>query len=113
MAWNPEKPDGFLGTLLGDAVFRANFGINYYDEGLIPFQTANGNGPGLQQTLALPTFAPGSLSLQGALPAYTAHAHGVRVPHYDGRLLFTRGFATTQEEHEEPDDRELDARLPA
>ena len=33
MAWNPEKPDGLLGTLLGDAVFRANFGINYYDEG--------------------------------------------------------------------------------
>ena len=28
--------------------------MNYYDEGLINFQTAAGNGPGLSQTLALP-----------------------------------------------------------
>ena len=27
-------------------VYRANFGVNYYDEGLINFQTAAGNGPG-------------------------------------------------------------------
>ena len=27
--------------------------MNYYDEGLINFQTAAGNGPGLSQTLAL------------------------------------------------------------
>ena len=26
-------------------VFRASFGVNYYDEGLIDFQTAAGNGP--------------------------------------------------------------------
>ncbi len=41
----PEQAAGFLGKLLGQAVYRANFGVNYYDEGLISFQTAAGNGP--------------------------------------------------------------------
>ena len=113
MAWNPEKPGGFLGKLLGQAVYRANFGINYYDEGLIPFQTANGNGPGLQQTLALPTFAPGSLSLQGALPAYSRTPTAFAFPITMGDFFFSRGFATTQEEQKSPDGHKLDARIPA
>jgi hypothetical protein len=102
MAWNPEKPGGFLGKLLGDAVYRANFGVNYYDEGLIPFQAANGNGPGLVQTLALPPFTPGSLSLQGALPPYTVNPTSFAFPIAMSDFTFNRGFATTQEELKSP-----------
>jgi len=102
MAWNPAKPNGFLGKLLGPAVYRANFGINYYDEGLIPFQTANGNGPGLQQTLALPPFTPGSLSLLGTLPPYTATPTAFTFPIPMSDFTFNRGFATTQEEMNSP-----------
>ena len=72
VAWNPAKPGGWLGTMLGQGVYGANFGVNYYDEGLINFQTAAGNGPGLSQTLALPPFTPGSLNLQTPLPPFTA-----------------------------------------
>jgi hypothetical protein len=102
MAWNPEKFEGFLGKVLGDAVYRANFGINYYDEGLIAFQTANGNGPGLSQTLALPPFTPGSLSLQGALPAYTRNPTSFSFPIAMSDFTFNRGFATTQEDVKSP-----------
>jgi outer membrane receptor protein involved in Fe transport len=35
LTWNPAKPDGLLGRVLGSAVYRAAYGINYYDEGLI------------------------------------------------------------------------------
>ena len=83
-----------------------NFGINYYDEGLIPFQTANGNGPGLQQTLALPTFTPGSLSLQGTHCRPTARRRRRSRSRSRCRdFTFTRGFATTAGGDEEPYDR--------
>jgi hypothetical protein len=95
VAWNPDKPETFLGRLLGQAVYRANFGVNYYDEGLIPFQTANGNGPGLSQTLALPPFTPGSLSLQGTLPPFTATPTSFTFPIPMSGFTFNRGFATT------------------
>ena len=38
-AWRgtPTSRTAFLGRLLGKSVYRGNFGINYYDEGLIPF----------------------------------------------------------------------------
>jgi hypothetical protein len=102
LAWNPDKPEGFLGKLLGQAVYRANFGVNYYDEGLIPFQTANGNGPGLSQTLALPPFTPGSLSLQGTLPPFTATPTSFTFPIPMSGFTFNRGFATTQEDLKSP-----------
>ncbi len=100
LAWSPAQAGGFLGKLLGEAVYRANFGVNYYDEGLINFQTANGNGPGLSQSLALnpghPGFAPGGLSLQSQLPPFavvfpTEYAFPVR----QSALTFSRGYQTT------------------
>jgi Carboxypeptidase regulatory-like domain len=94
VAWNPDKPSGWLGTLLGQAVYRANFGVNYYDEGLITFQTAAGNGPGLSQTLALPPFTPGSLMLQNPLPAYTATPTSFTFPIAMSGFTFNRGHAT-------------------
>jgi hypothetical protein len=94
VAWNPDKPAGFLGKLLGQAVYRANFGINYYDEGLISFQTTAGNGPGLSQTLALPPFTPGSLNLQTPLPAFTRTPTEFVFPIPMSGFTFTRGHAT-------------------
>ena len=77
VTWNPAKPDGLLGRVLGSAVYRAAYGINYYDEGLIDFQTAAGNGPGLLQTLTLnpgqPGFPPGGLTLQSTLPPFAVN----------------------------------------
>jgi hypothetical protein len=95
IAWNPDQPEGFLGKLLGSSVYRANLGVNYYDEGLITFQTANGNGPGLSQTLALPPFTPGSLSLQSPLPEYTRTPSSFSFPIPMSGFTFNRGFATT------------------
>jgi hypothetical protein len=102
VAWNPERREGFLGKLLGDAVYRANFGINYYDEGLIAFQTANGNGPGLSQTLALPPFTPGSLSLQSPLPEFTRNPATFTFPIEMSEFTFNRGFSTTDPEMKTP-----------
>ena len=94
VAWNPEKPGGWLGTLLGQSVYSANFGVNYYDEGLISFQTSAGNGPGLSQTLALPPFTPGSLNLQTPLPPFTATPTEFAFPIPMSGFTFNRGHAT-------------------
>ena len=94
LAWNPDKPDGWLGKLLGQSVYRANFGVNYYDEGLINFQTAAGNGPGLSQTLALPPFTPGSLNLQTPLPPYNRTPTEFAFPIAMSGFTFNRGHAT-------------------
>ena len=92
VAWNPAKPDGLLGTILGNATYRGNFGVNYYDEGLINFQSAAGNGPGLSQTLALPPFTPGSLNLQTPLPPFTATPTAFVFPIPMSGFTFNRGF---------------------
>jgi hypothetical protein len=95
VAWHPDKPGGWLGKLLGDGVYRANFGVNYYDEGLINFQTAAGGGPGLTQTLAFPSsVAPGSLTLQSALPAYTQTPTSFSFPIAMSGFTFNRGHNT-------------------
>jgi Carboxypeptidase regulatory-like domain len=94
VAWNPEKPSGFLGHLLGKAVYRANFGVNYYDEGLINFQTFAGNGPGISQSLTLPPFTPGSLNLQTPLPAYLRVPTEFAFPVAMSGFTFARGHAT-------------------
>lgn len=102
IAWNPEKAGGFLGRLLGRSVYRGNVGVNYYDEGLITFQTANGNGPGLSQTLALPPFTPGSLSLQSPLPPFTRNPTSFAFPIAMSGFTFNRGFATSASELNTP-----------
>lgn len=98
VAWNPDKPEGWLGKLLGKSVYRGNFGVNYYDEGLINFQTAAGNGPGLSQSLTLqpgqPGFAPGGLSLQSTLPDYRVAPTSFAFPIAQSGFTFTRGYQT-------------------
>jgi hypothetical protein len=102
VAWNPDKPEGFLGRLLGKSVYRGNFGISYYDEGLIAFESAAGNGPGATQTLALPPFTPGSLNLQTPLPAFTRNPESFSFPVPMSDLTFTRGFATIDPDIKSP-----------
>lgn len=98
VAWNPERPQGWLGRLLGEAVYRANFGVNYYDEGLINFQTAAGNGPGLLQSLTLqpgmPGFAPGGLTLQSTLPPFAVNPTEFAFPVPMSDFTFVRGHST-------------------
>jgi hypothetical protein len=102
IAWNADKPEGFLGRLLGKSVYRGNFGISYYDEGLIAFESAAGNGPGATQTLALPPFTPGSLNLQTPLPAFTRNPETFSFPVPMSALTFTRGFATIKPDLKSP-----------
>jgi hypothetical protein len=102
VAWNPEKPGGFLGALLGKAVYRANFGVNYYDEGLINFQTFAGNGPGLTQSLTLPAFTPGTLSLRSPLPAYLRSPESFSLPVSMTGSTFARGYATIDPDIQTP-----------
>src|SRR6185503_18542927 len=102
MVWNADKPHGFLGMLLGKSVYRGSYGINYYDEGLIPFQTANGNGPGLSQTLALPPFTAGSLNLQTPLPDFVRTPTTFAFPLAMSGFTFNRGFATTDPDLKTP-----------
>jgi len=96
VAWNPDRPQGWLGALLGKAVYRGNFGVNYYDEGLINFQTAAGNGPGLLQsntlTPGMPGFAPGGLTLRSTFPAFSVFPTEFAFPIDQSLFTFTRGF---------------------
>ena len=95
VAWQPERSRrGGSATILGHGTYRANFGVNYYDEGLINFQTAAGNGPGISQTLALPPFTPGSLNLQTPLPPFTATPTEFAFPIPMSGFTFNRGFRT-------------------
>jgi len=97
VAWNPDRPEGWLGALLGKGVYRGAFGVNYYDEGLINFQTAAGNGPGLSQTLNLepgmPGFSPGGLSLQSTLPPYSVFPTEFAFPIAQSLFTFARGHS--------------------
>jgi hypothetical protein len=74
-AWNPAASGGLIGKILGDrkTVLRGSFGMTYYQEGLLPIEWYSSQNPGLTQNLFLTPgqtgFAPGSLSLSGALPA--------------------------------------------
>lgn len=95
LAWHPDKPEGFLGKILGDAVYRGNFGMNYYDEGLINFQTAAGGGPGLSQTMTFPTsVVPGSLTLQSPIPTPIGTPAAFAFPVTMSSLTFSRGYNT-------------------
>jgi hypothetical protein len=75
VAWNPNAKDGLLGKLMGkerQTVFRANYGITYYQEGLLTFGETVGSNPGSTQKLFLNPgqagFPSGSLSLNSPLP---------------------------------------------
>jgi hypothetical protein len=89
-AWNPDFEDGILGKLFGGTktVVRGGYAINYYDEGMIPWEnvatgglanesffcnqdTTCGSGTGQF------AFAPGSLSFSPTSPAPTGTNAGI------------------------------------
>jgi hypothetical protein len=97
VAWSPEPSEGWFGRLLGRGVYRASFGVNYYDEGLINFTTAAGGGPGLTQSNTLnpgmPGYAPGGLTLRSALPPFAVFPQEFRFPMDQSQFTFSRGFS--------------------
>jgi Carboxypeptidase regulatory-like domain len=106
VAWNPQPPGGWLGRLLGRAVYRGSFGMNYYDEGLINFQTAAGNGPGLLQsntlTPGMPGFAPGGLTLRSTFPPFSVFPTSFAFPIDQSLFTFTRGFSAVDPDIQTP-----------
>jgi hypothetical protein len=98
-AWNPSYDTGFLGRLLGagKSVVRGSVGLNYYDEGLIAFQTVAGGNPGLNQSITLnpgqPGFTPGGLQLGSTIPALSTFPASFAFPIQESLFTFTRGFA--------------------
>jgi carboxypeptidase family protein len=98
-AWNPSADRGVLGKLLGPkSVLRASLGLNYYDEGLIAFQTAAGGNPGLTQQLSLnpgqPGFPIGGLSLASTIPPLNTFPSSFAFPLPQSLFTFSRGFNT-------------------
>lgn len=77
--WAPNFEGGLASRLFGtgqDTVFRGGYDLTYFDEGTNMFASSAGNNPGQSQVLRLasgdPGFAPGALTLQSPLPAFTA-----------------------------------------
>ena len=98
--WNPNVERGPLAWLLGKqkSVIRGNIGVNYYDEGLITFQTVAGGNPGLNQSLTLnpgqPGFAPGGLLLSSSIPSLSTFPTSFSFPLAESLFTFTRGFTS-------------------
>jgi hypothetical protein len=108
IAWNPKAENGFWNKLLGSSksVIRGNVGVNYYDEGLIAFQTASGQNPGLTQNLSLnpgdPGFTPGSLTLSSPAPALRVSPASFSFPISQSGFTFNRGYATVDPNIQSP-----------
>ncbi|HSC30024.1 MAG TPA: TonB-dependent receptor [Vicinamibacterales bacterium] len=98
VVWSPDKREGWLGRLLGESVYRANVGVNYYDEGLIVFQSAAGNGPGTSQSVTLtpgmPGFPPGGLTLESTLPPFAVNPASFSFPVPMSDFTFVRGHSS-------------------
>ncbi|MBZ5623176.1 MAG: carboxypeptidase-like regulatory domain-containing protein [Acidobacteriia bacterium] len=102
-AWSPSAEGGFLGKLLGKdrkTVIRGNYGITYYQEGMLTFGETVGANPGGTQALFLnpgqPGFAAGSLSVSTPLPPLQTFPTSFAPPFQQS--LFTFGglsFGTT------------------
>ncbi len=97
-AWSLEPKNGFWGKLLGRSVLRGNFGMNYFDEGTVTFETAAGGSPGRTQTVSLnpgdPGFVPGGLSLTSPTPSLPALPGEFRFPMSQGQFTFTSPLRT-------------------
>ncbi|HWP99121.1 MAG TPA: carboxypeptidase regulatory-like domain-containing protein [Vicinamibacterales bacterium] len=99
-AWNPQPEGGLIGRLLGRgrSVIRGSVGVNYYDEGLIAFQSAAGGNPGLTQQLFLnpgmPGFPPGGLLLSSPLPPLATFPAAFAFPMPQALFTFASGFST-------------------
>jgi len=101
VAWNPTAA-GFLAKVLGErkTVIRANYGITYYQEGMLTFGETVGANPGGTQQLFLnpgqPGFTAGGLSLSGNLPPLQTFPTAFNPPFAQSLFTFGRvSFGTT------------------
>ena len=103
IAWSPNATGGLLGKLLGadrKTVFRASYGITYYQEGMLTFGETVGSNPGGTQNLFLnpgqPGFTAGGLSLNGAIPPLQTFPTAFSPPFSQSLFTFGRvSFGTT------------------
>ena len=88
VAWNPTQTEGLLGKLLGGSktVFRASYGLIYYDEGT-QFFAAN-LGPNAGKQINAITLVPGQPG-QTTLPAFTTLSDIVASPLTASSFAFT------------------------
>ncbi len=98
-AWRPDVASGVLGKLLGSkSVIRGSAGVNYYDEGLIAFQTGAGSNAGLSQTLSLtpgqPGFAPGGLLLSSSIPPLSTFPSSFQFPQPLSLFTFSNAWSS-------------------
>jgi hypothetical protein len=102
-AWNPNANGGLLAKLLGanrKTVIRGNYGITYYQEGMLTFGETVGSNPGGTQQLFLnpgqPGFTAGGLSLAGNLPPLQTFPTAFNPPFPQALFTFGRvSFGTT------------------
>jgi hypothetical protein len=108
ISWNPDPEGGVFERLLGKqkSVIRGSVGLNYYDEGLITFQTAAGSNVGLTQALSLtpgmPGFEPGGLMLTSPIPPLAAFPAAFQFPVSQSLFTFSQGFTAVDPELETP-----------
>jgi hypothetical protein len=102
IAWSPNTSGGTIGKLLGErkTVIRANYGITYYQEGMLTFGETVGSNPGGTQQLFLnpgqPGFTAGGLSLSGSLPPLQTFPTAFNPPFPQSLFTFGRiSFGTT------------------
>src|SRR5215471_3694763 len=103
LAWSPNSERGLLRKLLGadrKTVIRANYGITYYQEGMLTFGETVGANPGGTQQLFLnpgqPGFTAGGLSLSGSLPPLQTFPTAFNPPFPQSLFTFGRvSFGTT------------------
>jgi hypothetical protein len=100
VAWQPSPGAAWLRRLLGDgkSVVRGSVGVNYYDEGLIAFQSAAGQNAGLSQSISLnpgqPGFVPGGLLLSSSIPPLSTFPAAFQFPLPMSLFTFNNSWST-------------------
>jgi hypothetical protein len=110
IAWSPNATSGLLGKALGadrKTVIRANYGITYYQEGMLTFGETVGANPGGTQQLFLnpgqPGFTAGGLNVSSALPTLQTFPTGFNPPFAQSLFTFGRvSFGTTSPDLRSP-----------
>lgn len=91
VVWNPDIDNN-------RTVFRASYGINYYDEGINIVSNRSSFNPGPAQTVSVRPgleFAPGSLLLSSSMPAPAVNPAAFAFPMPQSNFTFTAGDLST------------------
>jgi hypothetical protein len=96
-AWNPDAGSGLLGKLLGNrkTVIRGSFAMTYFNEGMNAISNVLSGGKGTTQSVSSNNgvqFAPGSLNLSSALPAFSVSPQSFAFPIAESAYTFNGGY---------------------